>query len=283
MSTEAAANTTQEILGPEAHKTVTFKGFLTDPKNMKSLLIFSAVLNVLLFCGFLAKPSGGGTVTPTATLTPIVVRSPSPTPFITESPDAHKANLAKCFSDCESRDFLNLLKDELNAYKALKLSGNYTDLRASKCYGFYTAVAAIDIRYTSYFKAQGCGISEQYDAKSSEYKIGTKYYINSSGNNWDTASIVAPGQTEAVDALDAIMQVQTINTTYEQRGSERVRILTADGTKVNEFNQVVKTSVIIKADESYHLVYFFQSQENSFKQEKWFWDYGVPNEIKAPL
>ncbi len=283
MSTEAAANTTQEVLGPDAHKTASFKGFLTDPKNMKSLLIFSAVLNVLLLCGFIAKPSGGGTVTPTTTLTPLVIKSPSPTPFITESPDIHKAKLAKCFGDCESHDFLSLLKDELNSYTALKLSGDYTDLHASKCYGFYTAVAAIDTRFTSYFKSLGCGSSEQYDAKSSEYKIGTKYYVNSNGNNWDTATIVAPGQTEAVDAIDAIMAVQTINTTYEQRGPDRVRVLTAEGTKVNEFNQVVKTSVIIKADENYHLVYFFQSQENSFRQEKWFWDYGVANDIKAPI
>src|SRR3972149_5971032 len=282
MSTETTSDssTPQELLGPNARKPVTIKGFLRDPKNMRYLLIFSAVINVLLLCAVIANAGRGNTPAPTPIVTPTVAKRPTPSPFITEAPDEKTARLRECFNNCEARDFLNLVKEELALMKDFKQTGDYIDTRNNTCYGFYSEWSGPSNKYTGYFEPSTCGGSA-YTAKTTEYRVGDKVYLRA-GSGWGTATISPAGQTDLVNAVDIIQAQQNINSSYEQRGADRVRVLTAESEKVNQFNQLVKTMLVLKVNERYQLAYFYQEEEKAFKQNIQYLDYGVTNKIQAP-
>ncbi|KXK27074.1 MAG: hypothetical protein TR69_WS6001001100 [candidate division WS6 bacterium OLB20] len=275
----------QQILGPSTGGGITLKSIFNDPSYLKSLLIFSAIGNVLLLCGVIGALSQRSTPAPVVP-TPTATATATATPIVTESPDEERARLLKCFQDCEARDFLNTLKQELQAVTYYKASGDYSDLRSTTCYGYYNEGIAPDKKYTARYFPPNCPELYTFNGASATITIGNRQYFNSSPSGspvWETRTVTPSGQTELLDIVDLLQQQQTITSEYEQRGVSQVRILTARSEKVNEFNQLVETIVQIKVSPEYEIVYFRNFEDQAFNQNARFWDYNVPNKISSPV
>ncbi|MFQ5492922.1 MAG: hypothetical protein ACE5DX_02055 [Candidatus Dojkabacteria bacterium] len=273
----------EELIGPKSG--LTLKSIFNDASYLKSILIFSAVLNLLLLCGVIALMGQQGS-TPGPVVTPIPTDSPTPTPEITETPEEELTRLQKCFQDCESRDFLTSLEIELGKTKHFKATGDFSDLTKDECYGSYSEHTSPNKSFTSYFLAQVCSDGMKFDPPPAEYRIGnTAFFYNASNSEspWEKATITPSAQTAIVDVVDLIQSQQTIESSFEQRGTQRVRVLTAEGEKVNDFNQLVETIVQVKVNEDYQIVYFRNFEEKGFNENGRFWDYGVPNKIESPI
>lgn len=270
-----------EVLGPNSKKPLSLQTILADASYLKSFLIFSVVLNVLLICGVVSLLSQRGSGTPVITL-PSPTQTPTPSPIVTTDPQAERTELEKCFLDCEPREFVMKLREQLQKVTNFKAVGDYTNLQNSNCYGYYTEATAPDKTFTSYFFAQACKEDATYAPKQTEFRIGSRAYLLNNSNGWDQSTITASAQSELIDIADLVINQQDITSAFEQRGSEQVRVLTTESEKVNDFNQLVKTTVQIKVSENYQILYFRNFEERAFNINSRFWDYNVPNLIEPP-
>lgn len=276
----------QQFLGPDQTGGITLKSIFNDPSYLKSILIFSAIGNLLLLCGMISLLSQRGSTTQ-VTPTPLpTTATPTASPIVTESPDEASARLKDCFDNCEARDFLNTLKQELQSVTYYKAVGDYSDLQRSTCYGYYNEAIAPDKLFdTRYFPAN-CPDLFSFNGAQTTITINNREFFNSEGSGspvWETRTVTPAGQTELLDVVDLLQQQQTITSEYEQRGEEQVRILTAQSEKVNEFNLLVETIVQIKVSPDYEIVYFRNFEGEAFNQNARFWDYNVPNKISSPI
>jgi len=276
----------QQILGPSQTGGITLKSIFNDPSYLKSILIFSAIGNVLLFCGVIGLMSQRGAQIP-ATPTPLpTTATPTATPVVTEAPDEAAARLKDCFENCEARDFMNTLKEELQAVTYFKSAGDFSNNQNTTCYGYYTEATAPDKEFRTRFFPPNCPDLYDFSGVQATVTIANREYFNSTSSGapvWESRTVTPAGQTELLDIVDLLQSQQTITSEYEQRGEDQVRILTAQSEKVNDFNQLVETIVQIKVNGNYEIVYFRNFEEQAFNQNTRFWDYNVPNKISSPV
>lgn len=273
-----------QVLGPAQRSAgVTLKSIFNDPKYLKSLLIFSVVISIMLLCAVVSLSSRG--TTPTPTPTPTVSRTPTVTPTVTETPQQELTRLQKCFKECGPQEFLTTLKEEIAKVKFFKETRDYVNLADATCLGTYSEHQAPDRQFNSYFFPQVCGNNLKYTNQTTDYVIANKKYsLNNiaAGIKWDTATVQPITQTRILDIVDRSIKQQDIKSEFEQRGDEQVRVLTAESQIVNDFNQLVKVKIQIKISQDYRLVYFYNFQENAFEENARFYDYNIPNKIEAP-
>ncbi|MBW7953383.1 MAG: hypothetical protein QY330_03510 [Candidatus Dojkabacteria bacterium] len=274
----------QEILGSSTQQSASLKNFFSNPSYLKSLLVFSCIGNLLLFCGvFSLLTQRESTPLPIInTVTP----SPTASPVITESPGEAKTRLQKCFDECETREFVDTLREELKKVQHYKAVGDFNDYQKSTCYGYYNESISPDKELYTYHYPQNCESNHSFSNQDTTINIaGRSYFLANAESNpvWESRTVTPRSQLQIVDALDNLSAQQQINSTYEQRGSNKVRVLTAEGEKVNEFNQLVDTVVQIKVNDLYQIEYFRTFEERAFNQNVRYWDYNVPNKITAPV
>lgn len=259
-------------------------GFLKDPKTLKIIVIVSVVANILLFIGLI---SASGSSEPAVRPTPLPTAGPTTIPretiLPTKTPSEEEAELIRCFTDCTDKQFVETAKSQLKDLKHLKATTSFTNLKTNKCYGKYIEASAEDKEYIGNFVPNGCDVDFTYQAQPLKYIIGADVYLFSEQDNtWEKATSAPIRRLRIIDTLELVTDQQVLKSDTTEVGGETLRVITGTSEIINDFNQVINKTVVVKINQKYELVYYSDTEKNGYIEEGVYYDLDVPNSITKP-
>lgn len=283
-NTDAGINLSEKTV-----QSVSIKSFLSQPKVLLASLIFSAILNLVLFVSviIISGESNKPATFPTVTTKPSPLTSGKPTVTIRPTPrpsSTHSEALSEwqdCFNNCNTEDLLVKIRSKAVDYTDFKAQITFHNRNTRICYGNYLEASSPFKEFNSY---QHNICEEGFVSRPPQATIHIAdniYTLNTSGN-WNLESMPRISQTKLIRVIDQVIEQQE-KTVEKSTGKSNLKEIRTKNKIVTDQNQLVNKIATLVINDVLDVVSYEIEIENVSKESGYFFGLGITNTIESPL
>lgn len=268
---------------------VSIKSFLSQPKVLLTSLIFSAILNLVLFVSVIAISGGSNkpTVSPTVTTKPSSPISEKPTSTIRPTPrpsSTHSEILSEwqdCFNYCNTEDLLAKIRSKAVDYTDFKAQITFHNRNTRICYGNYLESSSPFREFNSY-QHNICEESFVSRPPQTTVHIADNLYTLNTSGNWNLESMPRVSQTKLIRVIDQVIEQQE-KTVEEGTRKSNLKEIRTKNKIVTDQNQLVNKTATLVINDVLDVISYEIETEGVSKESGYFFGLGITNTIESPL
>lgn len=259
-------------------------GYLKTPAVKKYAIIGSFVMNLLLFIALIGSLGGDDSQPATR---PVIVQPTEATtvtrPTPTNNPSQQDNFLQNCFKNCEKKELLEALREEVEKVSDIKAVITYTDLPTNNCYGIQLLSSSSGKQSSYHLKSNLCSNSTLNIIPNNTIRIAGNSYVESSNNLWDIGTAIPLARSHLESTVLELLQQQDVSVSDSIRGETPIKIITGESSQINDFGQLITSTVTAEINDEFKVLKYEVNKPGVKIETGSYFDYDVENSIEAPI